>query len=349
MKHLLGRYITTQSLNRNQSSGKTIRAAIYARVSSEEQVQGYSIDAQLRACRSHAQGYGWQVAGEYVDEGRSARTDNISNRPKFKLMLEDAEAGLFDVLIVHKLDRFSRNRRITDECLHRLHQAGLGFVSLTENMDFSTPQGQMMLGVLSSLAQFYSDNLSQETRKGKTERKAQGMYNGLLPFGMMKGTDGIPVPDTREFPVDGTVTTNYAGLQLAFEACVAGATDRDVARKLNEAGYRTTGNRGRNPFTKDTVRALLTNRFCLGSLPDGKGGWVTGKHRPVIDQELFEAAQEARMRNRNSVPQVPAQKTVASLTGVVFCLYCGGRLHIAETVKGRRRVACYNRSQGRDC
>jgi len=73
-----------------------MRAALYARVSSEEQVEGYSIDAQLRACRDFAQEKGWTVAAEYVDEGKSARAEDIGKRPRFKEMLEAAKAKAFD-------------------------------------------------------------------------------------------------------------------------------------------------------------------------------------------------------------------------------------------------------------
>lgn len=118
---------------------RVLRPAIYARVSSEEQIDNFSIDAQLRACRNYAADNGYHVVGEYVDEGRSARTDNIAKRPQFRQMLEDASLGLFDVLLVHKLDRFSRNRRITDDCLYRLYKSKVGFVSLNENLDYSTP------------------------------------------------------------------------------------------------------------------------------------------------------------------------------------------------------------------
>ena len=94
-----------------------MRAALYARVSSEEQVEGYSIDAQLRQCRDYAKNQGWTVVAEYVDEGRSARAEDTSKRPKFKAMLEAAKNREFDILIVHKLDRFSRNLLLTLRCL----------------------------------------------------------------------------------------------------------------------------------------------------------------------------------------------------------------------------------------
>ena len=158
-------------------------------------------------------------------------------------MLADAEAGLIDVVVVHKLDRFARNLRVTLETLERLERAGVGFVSISEQMDFTTPIGKVMLATLAAFAQYYSDNLSAETKKGKAERKAQGLYNGLLPFGLKTNPDGIPVPDPETYP----------GLLLAFRLAAEGKSDREVATALNAAGYRTSGNRGRNPFTKDTV------------------------------------------------------------------------------------------------
>ena len=89
----------------------------------------------------------------------------------------------------------------------------------------------------------------------------------------MKGSNSIPVPDSREFQVDGRPTTNYEGIVLAFTRRAAGDSDAEIARALNAAGYRTTGNRGRNLFSKDTVSPMLQNRFYVGELPDGMGGW----------------------------------------------------------------------------
>src|SRR5215208_1744697 len=74
------------------------------------------------------------------------------------------------------------------------------FVSLSEQIDYSSPSGQQMLTMLVGLSQFYSDNLSLETKKGKAERKAQGLYNGLLPFGLKKNSLGLPIPDPETYP-----------------------------------------------------------------------------------------------------------------------------------------------------
>src|SRR5690242_11645555 len=106
------------------------RAAVYHRVSSEEQVDGYSLDAQARATRAFCDGQGWEIVQTYADEGRSARTDDLAKRPAFTQMLDDAEVGRFDVVVVHKLDRFSRNRKIAFEAFERLGRAGVGFLSI---------------------------------------------------------------------------------------------------------------------------------------------------------------------------------------------------------------------------
>lgn len=322
----------------SQASGAARRAAIYERVSSEEQVEGYSLDAQDRAGRLYCEAHGWTVVRTYRDEGKSARTDDLGQRPQFATMLADAEAGLIDVVVVHKLDRFARNLRVTLETLDRLERANVGFVSISEQMDFTTAIGKVVLATLAAFAQFYSDNLSTETKKGKAERKAQGLYNGLLPFGVKKNSHGIPVPDPQTYP----------GLLLAYDAAARGSSDREVATVLNERGYRTTGNRGRNLFTKDTVRPLLQNRFYLGELPDGDGGWRQGAHEPLLDDALFMAAQEARRRRvRNPLP-VKRQAQVYSLSGHLVCGHCGGKLHIHRE-KGRARVYCYRGRQGPKC
>ncbi len=93
----------------------------------------------------------WTVAAKYVDEGASAHTDNIGKRPEFNKMMFDATNKFFDVILVHKLDRFSRNLRVTLECFEQLSGSGTSFISLSENMDFSTPWGRLALTLLGGL------------------------------------------------------------------------------------------------------------------------------------------------------------------------------------------------------
>lgn len=336
-----------------QSTSAAKRAALYVRVSSEEQVEGYSLSAQERAISAYCAFHEYEVVARYRDEGKSARTDDLGKRPAFRQMLADAEAGRFDAVIVHKLDRFARNLRVTLETLDRLEKANVGFVSVNENMDFATPMGRVVLSTMGSLAQFYSDNLSAETKKGKHERKRQGLYNGLLPFGVRKGPQGLPVLD-REIRYCDVATRSEIvpadGLMLAFTLAAAGRTDREIAQALNAAGFLTSGNRGMNRFTKDTVRPILRNRFYLGELPDGDGGWVPGKHSALIDPALFAAAETARERNTRSPRRVAGVRSPWALSGIATCVECGRPFtSYGQPVDGRRRVECAGRKQGLGC
>ena len=226
-------------------------------------------------------------------------------------------------------------------------------------MDFSTPWGKFTLGMLGGLAELYSDNLSEETKKGWHERRKQGLYCGTLPFGAIKNADGIPVPDMqdRKISVDGqeTIVHNYEGLKLAFKLSAQGKSDREVAMALNATGYRTTGTHGPRPFSKDTVKDMLVNRFYIGYIQDGNGGWLKAKHEPFIDPGLFEEVQTMRQKNRTSTHQHTVQtKNIYSLTGIAFCWYCRekgheGRIHISCVKNGKPRMGCYNRAKGWDC
>src|SRR5438067_13586168 len=205
------------SLSQRRVSGNDSLAATYVRVSSKEQVEGYSLDAQRRGCRDFCSARGYAVAAEYADEGLSAHTDNLAKRPDFARMLADAEAGRLDVVVVHKMDRFARRLRTALECLERLGRARVGVVSVSEpNLDYSTPQGFLFLSMLGALAEWYSRNLATETKKGWAERKRRGLYAGRLPFGAIKGTDGVPLPDTWPLDINGSTTHNYQALLLAF-------------------------------------------------------------------------------------------------------------------------------------
>src|SRR5215216_311734 len=209
-----------QRVRRSTPTRPITRVAGYIRVSSEEQTDNYSLSAQERAIRAYCEAHGWELVAFYADEGESAWSDDAGSRPKFAAMLADAETGAFDALVVHKLDRFARSVIVALETLHQFENLGIGFVSITEQLDFTTPIGKVILTTLAAFAEYYSANLSAETRKGKAERKRQGIYNGLLPFGAAKGDDGIPEPDPNTIP----------GLVMAFEMAATGASDREVAQ-----------------------------------------------------------------------------------------------------------------------
>lgn len=314
-----------------------MRAAIYARVSSEDQIEGYSLAAQLRACREHAQAKGWQITGEYVDEGKSAKGADIRKRPEFARLMADVDAQRIDVLIVHKLDRFTRNLRLLLDCFQRLAAANVDLVSLSDKTAYSTPSDRLSIHVLASVAQWFSENLAAETRKGKAERKAQGLYNGWVPYGCVKGADGVPVPDREPLP---NGSTNYDGLLLMFRLADEGLGVRPIAAKLNTLGYHTTGNHRGNIWGMSSVNVILRNRFYIGELPGG----ITAKHGELVPGELFQRVQTAldvRTHQRGAF-SVRNDRRTHSLSGLVFCGECGNKLHIRYSHE-RTRLFCVGR------
>jgi len=316
-----------------------VRAALYAGVSTQEQVEGYSLGAQVREFRELAERMGWEVYREYVEEGKSAHVDDVNKRPVFKEAMDDALAGKYDVLVVHKIDRFSRRRRITDEYFDRLSKAGVGFFSIKEQMDYSTPTGSFTLGLIAGLAQLYSENLSEETKKGLAERRAQGLYCGHLPFGVVKGEEGVPEPHPE----------THRGLVMAFEAAGKGKSNRQVAQTMNGHGFRTVGTRGGGPFTNFTVRGILSNRFYIGEIPDGKGGWLPGKHGPIIDSSLFHQVQEVKASKRRRPLPIRRNATTYSLSSLIQCVHCESTMWIHRDNVGRPRIYCSSQKQGLRC
>nr|MDP9472134.1 recombinase family protein [Chloroflexota bacterium] len=167
-----------------------------------------------------------------------------------------------------------------------------------------------------------------------------------------KGPGGLPVLDRKARWCDVATRREVVpaeGLLLAFALAASGKTDRQVVRALNEAGYRTSGNRGQNPFTRDTIREILTNRFYLGELPDGSGGWVGGKHGALIDPNLFDRAQRARDANTTRPLRVATDASPWALSGVATCGTCGKSLRAYGRSSGRRRVQCAGRAEGNGC
>ena len=155
----------------------------YTRVSDRDQIDGYSLDAQDRAFRDFCEAQGREPGKNYREEGKSAKFDSISKRPVFRQLMDDAALGLFDEVVVHSLDRWSRNLKVTIETINYLAGYNIGFVSITEQIDWSNPQGKLFAQMLGAFAEYFSGALSAHVMKGKGEQANQGIHLGGIPFG----------------------------------------------------------------------------------------------------------------------------------------------------------------------
>ncbi len=322
------------------------RAVLYVRVSTEEQAEeGHSIEAQLRVLREFCARKGWQVVGEYVDAGVSGKT---MRRPKMQALLHDATATPrpFDVIAVHKLDRFSRSILDTISTLTRLKEIGIGLASATQPIDFTTPEGKAMLMMLAVFAEIYIDNLSRETSKGREERAHKGFANGHVPFGY-RAVKLQPTNDDErgvEFHPE-----NIEGYRLAIKMCADGKRISEIMHELNARGFRSTTFRGVRPFSKDMLFHMLKNRFYLGEV-SYKGEWMPGKHAPAIDLETWERAQRQReMRGLRKADRHPYSSQSYVLRGLVYCGECGNRLRGWSDRTSGRYYKCPAKDKGETC
>ncbi len=159
-----------------------MRVAAYIRVSDTSQVEGHSLDAQLRAIREFCRSRGWELVIIYREEGKSAHTDSILKRPKFRQLLEDCAKGLFDVVVVHTMDRWARNVRVAMDSMSMLGKSGVELKSVTEDLDRSTPLGKFSTTLVMGMAEIFSDVLGTHVKKGVSERAIKGLHLGGIPF-----------------------------------------------------------------------------------------------------------------------------------------------------------------------
>ena len=161
--------------------------AAYIRVSDNDQVDGYSLDAQVADIRRWCERQGYELIAIYREEGGSAHSDRIDRRPRLSALLQDAAAGRFDLVVVHTLDRWARNVGVQCQALQRLGDAHVGFASVMENIDYTTAPGKLMLAVMGGVSQFYSDQLAVHVSKAFRQKANLGLVVGPIPFGYTMG------------------------------------------------------------------------------------------------------------------------------------------------------------------
>ncbi len=316
----------------------TIRVALYARVSTLDQVSGYSLDAQLAKMREYCTERNWAIHREYVDDGYSATSDQ---RPEFQILLRDIKIRLVDIVLVHKLDRFYRNLGKLLETVEFMRQHQTSLVSVEEKIDFDTPEGKMMLTSLGMVSEFYVNNLRGETKKGKLQRILSGQWNGDIPYGYCKGLcshcDDVNgksyCPNYGQRAIgDGKNLVAHPkdsiGLRMAFLLHASGQnSDLAIGKRLTGEGFRTNrklSNRanplwigGPKAFGPDTVRDMLQNPFYLGMVKY-KGSLYPGKHPALISQELFDRSQQAR-KDRARAKRTNTHKRIYLLGSILRC------------------------------
>ena len=286
-------------------------AVIYARFSSERQ-RDESIDDQVRVCREWCAREGVEVVRVYSDRAMSGRTDH---RPDFLRMIE--EAPLSDLVVVYKLDRFSRDPYDAAIYKKRLAEKGVRVVSATENVP-DTPEGIILEKLLEGMAAYYSRNLAQNVLRGMEGLAIECRYNGNPVFGYRVGQGG-------RFEVDdGTAPL----VVEAFERVAGGESRHAVAKDWESRGVRNT--RG-GLATPSFVAKLLANERYKGIYIWG-GVRVPGGMPRIVSDELWQEARDmAGKRTRKGGKEAHDYE----LSGRMRCGLCGGS-YVGTSGRGRR-------------
>ena len=321
------------------------RAAIYLRVSTEEQArvgggqEGYSIPYQRQACQQRAAQMGLVVVEEYVDAGFSGRT---TKRPAFQKLLADLAAGRLSHVIIHKLDRLGRSKKVDYIFDEAMEEADVELVSVVEKIDGS-PSGRLSLQIYRGVAHFYSDNLAYEVVKGLTMKHQTGGTPGRAPLGYLNKRRIDGVADIRWVEPDPERADH---LRWAFDQYATGDWSiASLTRELEVRGLRTraTPKVPSRPVTISALHKLLVNPYFIGIVPY-KGAYQEGLHKPLVSVETWLRVQDV-MKAHNFAGEKDRQHMMY-LKGSVWCGECSQRLIFSQN-KGRGGTYDYFFCMGR--
>ncbi|MFD0682428.1 MULTISPECIES: recombinase family protein [unclassified Paenibacillus] len=295
-----------------------MRVCIYTRVSTTTQVEeGFSLQAQYDRLVEHTKNQGWELIRIYTDPGISAK--NL-NRPGVKELIQDLMAKKFDAVLVHKLDRLTRNISDLHKLVELVNKMDIKLISLSENIDTSSAMGRAMIYFLGLFAQMFRENLSEEVKKGLSERADLGLRNAFAPYGYEMNEAGELVIVQEKAEVIREV------FRVLLEKKWGYVT---IAKHLNLNNK--IGIRG-GSFHGSTVERILKNHTYTGknhwkakNLPESKRIIRNATHAAIIDEETFNKAQT--IIQRRSRKEMSRSSYNYPFSTIIRCGKCGGPYH----------------------
>lgn len=341
---------------RSEPQANIVVALGYTRVSSVMQLDGTSLEDQDRRIAVYMAEQGWQQLDLITDPAESGRD---GRRPGFKQLKRLIREGRAQVIVVDRIDRIARHLGTFLEFLDLLRRHRVKLVSLREGIDYRQPWGRLVLYILGALAEFYSDNLSNEIRNKRLMDAVNGRLAPTYRLGYCIGncstcTDpngkgycpyyGSPDRRGGAFRIPHPVES--VAVQLMFEWYVSGTMSfADVAHRLNnevfslldgtEMRFRTKGRPGYSPpgrFDADAVREILSNAIYTGqvtyagSTQDGEKirrvrDTFPGRHQPLVDDLTFAQAQQIRKQRYARPDTLHRQTQPFVLARLLFCAH----------------------------
>jgi site-specific DNA recombinase len=323
-----------------------MKVAIYIRVSTEDQAkEGYSLEVQREYLEAFAKREGLEIFKVYQDDGISGYS---AERPALKELLKDAQEKRFDLVLVYKIDRFSRNLKDLLNLVDELSSSGVGFKSATEPFDTTTSAGKLMFQQLGSFAEFERNRIAERVFPGMVKGVQQGNWQGAryAPYGYKYTKE----KKLLEIDEEETKVVKLIYTMFLCDKSICGITEY-----LTRKGYR---NRKGNIFSTKLIGDILKNRIYTGKLvwnvhyydktqktkkgykyvknPPEKVIISQGKHQPIISEEDFNLAKEKlkerRFERKRKASDYP-------LSGILYCAKCNHRYLGLTSISNHRTGA----------
>ena len=321
------------------------KIGIYIRVSTEDQArEGYSLEVQREYLESFAKREYYEIFKVYCDEGISAYS---TRRPALQQLLVDARAKRFELVLVHKIDRFSRNLKDLLMLVDELSSYGVAFKSAAEPFDTTTSAGKLMFQQLGSFAEFERNRIAERVFPGMIKGVQQGNWQGarFAPFGYTYNKERKLLEiDEREASI----------VKLIYTMYISGKSTHAIAAYLDKKGYKTrTGKQFYSKFVCD----ILKNQIYTGKIVWNRKHYdknqktkkhykyirndpskilvAQGRHKPIIDEEDFAEVQKL-IANKTRTWRPRAKNQEYLLTGLITCAKCNHRYTGVSSISNHR-------------
>ncbi|MGE3149407.1 MAG: recombinase family protein [Pseudorhodoplanes sp.] len=302
--------------SKSHGSPKTVRCAIYTRVSTDQGLEQdfNSLDAQYDASQAYIRSQahaGWTLVRSKYDDG--GFSGGNTDRPALQTLLEDVRLGRIDVIVVYKVDRLTRSLADFAKLVELFDAHGVSFVSVTQQFNTTTSMGRLTLNVLLSFAQFEREVTSERIRDKIAASKRKGLWvGGMVPLGYDTRDRKITVNEDEAERVR-TIFRTYLKLG-SLNLVMAELRKRRISTKPRT--LKTGKAIGGIPFTRGPLAHLLRNRFYIGEVAF-KGEVLKGEQPAIVNRKLFEAVQ-ARLTEQTTCHNVRKAKSEALLIGLLF-------------------------------
>ena len=328
------------------------RCLLYSRVSTEIQVDGYSLDAQKNGLKRFAEREKMTVVDIYEDAGKSGKS--IEGRPAFKKLLSDVENGLdVDYVLVYKLSRFGRNAADILNSLALLQTYDVNLICIEEGIDSSQTSGKLLISVLSAVAEIERENILEQTMNGRREKARQGKWNGgPPPYGYMI-KDGVLQIEEDEAKIVKMVFEMYTTTKIGYTGIAKYLNLQGITKKKRKESDVTI-------FSGRFIQILLDNPVYCGKIAYGrrmrekvKGkkneyrivakkdfSITEGQHEAIVSEEIWEKAHSKRINTGVKFASKSGQDRAYLLTGILKCPKCGSSMY-ANRIRWTKKDGTY--------